>query len=181
MTSRIEEQLPAAARVAPAPTPSGCCCVAAAEPVGDADAPWRAAERSAIGARRGRAGRDADLIELGARVRFRHPLVRSAVYRAAPLPSAGRLHARSPRRPIARPIPIGAPGTARRRPSAPTRRWPAELERSADRAQARGGVAAAAAFLERAAELTPDPAERGSARAGRRPGEARRRRPGRRR
>ena len=99
-----------------------------------------------------------DLIELGAQVRFHHPLVRSAVY-------GGGCAGGSPARP---------PGARRRHPTDPDRRaWhraqatagldedvAAELERSAARAGARGGVSAAAAFHERAAELTPDPARR---------------------
>ena len=70
--------------------------------------------------------------------------------------------ARSPRRPIPRPTRIGAPGTAPKRRSCPTRTVAEDLERSAARAQARGGFAAAAAFLERSAALTIEPARRAS-------------------
>jgi DNA-binding CsgD family transcriptional regulator len=135
--------------------------LAAAEPLGDATLIWRAAEE--LGIERGSLApaEDAQLVEIGARVRFRHPLVRSAVYRAA---------AASERRDAHRALAETTdPGTD------PDRRaWhrahaavgvdeavAAELERSADRAQRRGGASAAAAFLARAAELTPDPAERG--------------------
>ena len=65
-----------------------------------------------------------------------------------------------PVRPIATATPIAVPGTARRPCSGSTKRSPTELEQSAGRARARGGLAAAAAFLQRAADLTPDPAQR---------------------
>jgi hypothetical protein len=133
---------------------------AAAEPVGDVPLLWRAAERLGIGADAIAPAEAAGLIELGARVRFRHPLVRSAVYRAAPQPDRRVAH-----RALAE---ATGPGVD------PDRRaWhrahaaagldgavAAELEHSAGRAQGCGGVAAAAAFLERAAELSPDPALR---------------------
>src|SRR3954449_8304539 len=134
---------------------------AAAEPIGDATLVWRAAhglgiERSSLAP-----AEDAQLVEVGARVRFRHPLVRSAVYRAAAPSERRAAH--------------GALAEATDPDTDPDRRaWhrahaamgadeevAAELERSADRARARWGAAAAAAFLARAAELTPDPAERG--------------------
>jgi DNA-binding CsgD family transcriptional regulator len=136
--------------------------VAAAEPTGDVPLLWRAAERLGLGPDAAGPAHAAELCELGARVRFRHPLVRSAIYRAAPLPDREVVHE--------------ALADATDPEHDPDRRaWhrahaaagldeavARELERSAGRAQARGGVAAAAAFLERAAELTPAPARRGA-------------------
>ena len=139
--------------------------VAAAEPVGDVTLLWRAAERLGIGGTRARPAEEAAVD------RARHPgAVPSSAGALGGLPggsrgTASRRIARWPKRPIPRPTPIGEHGIARTRRRVSTRRSPVELERSADRAQRRGGVAAAAAFLERAAELTPDPARRGARRS----------------
>jgi DNA-binding CsgD family transcriptional regulator len=134
--------------------------VAAAEPAGEPVLVWRAADRLDIGAGEATPAAAAGLLEFGARVRFRHPLVRSAVYRDAAPEDLRRVHealaeATDPdvdpdRR--AWHLAQAAPG--------PDENVASELERSAGRAQRRGGVAAAAAFLERATELTPDPVRR---------------------
>ena len=121
---------------------------------------WRAAERLRIGTEAGRPAEAAGLIEFGARVRFPHPLVRSAVYRASD-PSDRR----DVRRALADATdPVLDPDRrAWHRAHAtttPDEAVAAEMVRSADRARGRGGLAAAAAFLQRAAELTPDPAMR---------------------
>jgi DNA-binding CsgD family transcriptional regulator len=134
---------------------------AAAEPVGEAPLLWRAAGRLGIGGDAAAAAEAAGLIDIGARVRFRHPLVRSAVYRAAGLPDRQEVH-----RALAEATDPDADPDRRawhraHAADGPDEDVAAELERSADRAAARGGIAAAAAFLERAAELTPDPASRG--------------------
>ena len=135
---------------------------AAAEPVGDVTLLWRAAERLGIGADAAAPAEAAGLIELGARVRFRHPLVRSAAYRAASCATARRCIVRWPRRPIRTIDPDRRAWHRAHAAAGPDEAVADELERSADRAQGRGGVAAAAAFLERATELTPDPARRGA-------------------
>jgi DNA-binding CsgD family transcriptional regulator len=156
---RIEESFQRRAADLPAPTQT-MMLVAAADPIGDAGLLWRAAERLGIGPEAIGPAEAAGLLEVGARVRFSHPLVRSAVYRAAEPVERRRAH--------------GALAEATDPRSDPDRRaWhrgqavlgtdetvALELECSADRARARGGLAAAAAFLERAAALTPDPADR---------------------
>ncbi|MER5428396.1 AAA family ATPase [Streptomyces sp. NPDC002588] len=135
---------------------------AAAEPVGDVPLLRRVAERLDIGADAAGAAEAAGLIEFGARVRFRHPLVRSAAYRAADPGVRRDVHralaeATDPE--------FDSDRRAWHRAHAavePDEALAGELERSAGRAQARGGIAAAAAFLRRATELTPDPVRRGT-------------------
>ena len=133
---------------------------AAAEPGGDDALLWRAVGRLGIGHEAAAAAEATGLIELGARVRFRHPLVRSAAYRSASLLDRQDVH-----RALAEVTDpdLDPDRRAWHRAHAavgPDERVAAELERSADRAQARGGMAAAAAFLEEAVRLTLDPARR---------------------
>jgi DNA-binding CsgD family transcriptional regulator len=134
--------------------------VAAAEPLGDPVLLWRAAERLGITGSAGEPAESAGLIEIDGPVRFRHPLVRSAVYGAASAVQRRRVH-----RALAEATDAGtdpdrrawhlAEATAR-----PDEDVASELERGAGRAQSRGGLAAAAAFLERAAALTPERSRR---------------------
>ena len=159
MSGRIEESFRRRIDALPAET-QRALLVAAAEPLGEPVLVWRAAERLGIEAEAAAPATAAGLVEFGARVRFRHPLVRSAVYRAASVGERQTVH--------------GALADATDPEVDPDRRaWhrahatpgldedvAADLERSAGRAQARGGLAAAAAFLKRATELTPEAARR---------------------
>jgi DNA-binding CsgD family transcriptional regulator len=134
--------------------------VAAAEPVADPILVWGAASRLGIEAAAAAPAAAAGLIESGGQVRFRHPLARAAVYRAASPQDRQTVH--------------GALAEATDPDADPDRRaWhrahavpgldedvAAELERATSRARTRGGLAAAAAFGERAAELTPSPDRR---------------------
>jgi DNA-binding CsgD family transcriptional regulator len=133
---------------------------AAAEPLGDPALLHAASERLGIDMAAAGPAVDAGLLSVGARVEFAHPLVRSAAYRAAAAVDRHRVHRAlaeatdSERDPDRRAWHF-AQGTQRS-----DEEVAAELERSAGRAQARGGLAAAAAFLERAAALSPEPAKR---------------------
>ncbi len=133
---------------------------AAAEPLGDATLLWRAAGELGLGADPATAAESTGLIEFGPRIRFRHPLVRSAVYRSASVGERQEVH----RALAAVTDPALDPDRRawhRAQASvAPDEDVAAELERSAGRAQARGGLGAAAALLDQAATLTPDPALR---------------------
>ena len=130
--------------------------LAAADPVGDTALVWRAAQQLGIPESAAETVEAEGLLELGARVVFRHPLVRSAVYRAAGLKERRAVH-----RALAEATdPVLDPDRRAwhraQAASMPDEDVAAELERSAGRAQARGGLAAVAAFLERAAALTPE-------------------------
>ena len=157
---RIEESF--RRQVAPLPVETQrLLLVAAAEPVGDPLLVLRAAKWLGIRTQAVAPAEAAGLVEFGARVQFRHPLVRSAIYRAA-----SPEERRSAHEALARVTDSAADPDRRAWHNAqaaaePDENVAAELQRCAGRAQARGGLAAAASFLERATELTPDPARRG--------------------
>jgi DNA-binding CsgD family transcriptional regulator len=144
---RVEQLPPATQRL---------LLVAAAEPTGEPALLWRAAGMLGIPAEAVVPAQADGLVELGAQVAFRHSLLRSAIYRAAGADERRGAH-----------LALAVATDAETDPD--RRAWhrahatlvtdedvAAELERSAGRAQARGGLAAAAAFLDRAASLTPD-------------------------
>src|SRR4051795_12539205 len=132
--------------------------VAAAEPVGDPVLVWRAAGRLGIEVQA--AGETDGLLAIGAWVTFRHPLVRSSVYRAASPEERQAVHRALADATDPEVDPDRRAWHRAQAASEPDEEVAAELERSAGRAHARGGLAAAAAFLERATELTPEPARR---------------------
>ena len=134
--------------------------LAAADPVGDPLLVWRAAGQLGIHPEAATPAVDADLFEMGAQVRFRHPLVRSAAYRSASPAERHALHAALAEATDGEIHPDRRAWHRAQAAAGPHEDVAAELERSAARAEARGGMAAAAAFLESAATLTPDPSVR---------------------
>jgi DNA-binding CsgD family transcriptional regulator len=131
--------------------------VAAAEPVGDPVLVWRAAEQLGIGVGAATPAAEAGLLEFRSHVLFRHPLVRFVAYRSASLQERQKVH-----RALAEVTDPDVDPDRRawhraQAAAGPDEDVAQELERSAGRAQGRGGLAAAAAFLEQAAMLTAEP------------------------
>ena len=134
--------------------------VAAADPIGDPALVWRAADRLGIPESAADVLESEDLVVLSPQVVFRHPLVRSAVYRAAAGNERREIH-RALAEATDRELEPDHHAWHRAQSAAkPDEDVAVELEDSAARAQARGGFAAAAAFLERAAALTPEESRR---------------------
>jgi DNA-binding CsgD family transcriptional regulator len=154
LSSRIEESF--RRQLAPLPAATRrLLLIAAAEPLGEPVLLWHAAEQLGVGVEAAGPAADAGLCEFGARVRFRHPLVRSAVYRAASPEEQRSAHRALAEATDSELDPDRRAWHRAQAAPGPDEEVAAELERSAGRAQARGGLAAAAAFLEQAARLTP--------------------------
>ena len=132
--------------------------LAAADSSGDPVLIRHAAGRLGIPVQAAEPAVEAGLVDFGVHVRFRHPLVRSAAYRSAS--PAARQEAHRSLADVTDPTadPDRRAWHRAQAAAGPDEDVAAELERSAHRAQARGGLAAAAAFLERSVRLTADPA-----------------------
>ena len=133
---------------------------AAADPTGDPALLWRAGEFLGFGVRAAAPAEAEGLLRLSPLVKFRHPLIRSAVYHGAAFSERVRVHEALAR--ATDPL-VAADLRAWHRAEAaigPDESVAGELERAADHARERGGWAASARFLTRAATLTPDADER---------------------
>jgi DNA-binding CsgD family transcriptional regulator/tetratricopeptide (TPR) repeat protein len=159
LDGRIEESFARQLEALPAQT-QRLVQLAAADPTGDPVLVWRAAGRLAIGPGAAGPAAVAGLAEFGARVRFRHPLVRSAAYRSASVQTRQELHGALAEATDPAADPDRRAWHRAQAAPGPDEEVAAELEHSAGRAQRRGGLAAAAAFLEQSARLTLDPARR---------------------
>ncbi len=159
LSGRIEESF--RQRLEPLPPDTRrLVLAAAAEPVGDPTLLWRACAKLGVGRDAAGPAEDAGLLRLGGRVTFFHPLVRSAVYRAATSADRRDVHRALAEATDPEHDPDRRAWHRAQAASEADEDVAAELERSAGRALARGGLAAAAAFRERAAALTADPARR---------------------
>jgi DNA-binding CsgD family transcriptional regulator len=159
LTEDLEEGFAQRLRTLP-PDTRRLLTVAAAEPLGDPTLLWRAAEVLDLSWEAGSAAEATGLIEFGATVCFRHPLVRAAAYRVAS--SRERLEAHAALATVTDPV-VDPDRRAWHRANstvAQNDEIAGELEHSAARARSRGGLLAAAALLERSALLTYDAAER---------------------
>lgn len=159
VTKRIEREYDQRLKQLPAATRT-LLLIAAAEPTGDPEWLWAAARRLKLDADAAVPAERSGLITVVSRLRFRHPLVRSAVYRHASPPERRQVHA-------ALADVISGPTRHEHQAwhrahsiTAPDETVAVKLAESAARARCRGGAAAAAAFLTHAALLTPDPLRR---------------------
>ncbi len=153
LPGRIEESFERRLRALPQDTRL-LLLLAAAEPVGDPMLLWRAAEHLGMQAPGAAAEKSEGLLSIGAQVTFRHPLVRSAVYGSAPVETRRVAHLALAEVTDSESDPDRRAWHLAAAAAGPDEAVAEELERSAGRAQARGGVAAAAAFLERAVALS---------------------------
>jgi DNA-binding CsgD family transcriptional regulator len=137
---------------------------AAADPVADATTIWRATRILGIGSEAAEVAKCEQLLDIGTRLLFRHPLVRSAVYNSASEAERRTAHAALAQATDPEADPERCAWHRAQAAAEPDEVVAAELERCAARSQTRGGVAAAAAFLERSAALTADRPQRVSRR-----------------
>jgi DNA-binding CsgD family transcriptional regulator len=134
--------------------------LAAADPLGDSALLWRAAQQMGVGETAANVVESSGLLTLNGAATFRHPLVRSAVYGSAEPSERREVHRALADATDPQLDPDRRAWHRAQAASIPDEDVAEDLERSAVQAQARGGYAAAAAFLERAVELSPEPSSR---------------------
>ena len=159
LADRVAERFLARVAALPAAT-RRLLLLAAAEPLGDPGLLRRAGLTFGANISDLAPAELAGLVRLRAQVTFRHPLVRSAIYRSAPAVDRQAAHAALAEATVAEHDQDRRAWHRAHATLGPDEAAAADLERSANRALTRGGPAAAAAFLERAAALSPDPGER---------------------
>jgi DNA-binding CsgD family transcriptional regulator len=157
LTGRIEDSFRRRLDALPTQTRQ-LLLLAAADPSGDPSLVWQAAGRLGLPVRTAVPAVDAGLAEFRSRIIFRHPLVRSAIYRSASFKERQEVHRALAEATDPQVDPDRRAWHRAQAADGPDEEVAAELERSAGRAQTRGGLAAAAAFLERSVRLTADPA-----------------------